>query len=111
MENETDEHTRRIVVGKDCYAKYCSRCHFMIKSEWSPKQGFRYGWIDVVCCVNGGKWIDDGQPICPSGVVWQQRLGTVLEFDPEKLYDTTALKRMYKDYDVERKIEGKGYFD
>jgi len=111
MENETDEHTRRIVVGKDCYAKYCSRCPYMIKSEWSPKQGFRYGWVDVVCCMNGGKWLDDGQPVCPNGVGWEQRLGTVFEFDFTKWYDSTLLKKMYEhSYSVELMLAKRDYY-
>lgn len=94
--SEQDPNMRKIVVGKNCYSKYCVKCPFMVKGEWSPKEGFKYGWIDVYCCVNGGYWIDDGQRICPDGVGYDARLGTSFEFDPKEWYSLRGLEEMYK---------------
>jgi hypothetical protein len=84
------------VVGKECYPKYCIKCPFLVKAEWSPKEGFKHGWLDIYCCANGGKWVDDGQPICPHGVGYGLRLGTAFEFDPKGWYPLHELEEMYK---------------
>lgn len=84
MQKAEDQNVRKIVVGKDCYSKYCVKCSYCIKAEWSPKEGFKYGWIDVYCCMNSGKC--NPQSMCPNGIGWDICLGEAFEFDPEKIW-------------------------
>lgn len=74
------------MVGKDCYVKYCGNCLYCVKAYWEPKQGFKYGWMGIECCANGGKYIDSGQPICPNGIGWDVCLGEAEDFDPEMIW-------------------------
>lgn len=82
-----DQNIRKIVVGKGCYSKYCAKCPYCIKAYWEEKEGFKYGWIGVECCVDGGK--SDGEVICPNGVAWSICLGESSSFDPKDLWVET----------------------
>lgn len=80
-----DPSTRKIVVGKDCYLKYCVECPFKIDAFWEKKEGFKYGWMGIICCANGG--VSSQQPMCPFGVGWDIALGRCAEFDPDNAYE------------------------
>jgi hypothetical protein len=84
MQKTEDQNIRKIVVGKGCYSKYCSKCPYCVKSYWEENEGFKHGWIGVECCVNGGK--SDGEVICPNGITWFICLGESQSFDPEMIW-------------------------
>jgi hypothetical protein len=77
---------RKIVVGKDCYLKYCAECPYKVDAFWEKKEGFKYGWMGILCCMNGGNDINAGQPVCPNGVGWDIKLGKGIDFDPTMLW-------------------------
>ena len=80
----SDPNTRIITVGKDCYAKYCANCPYKMNAGWSEKQGYKYGWIEVTCCVDSGKSFKS--PTCPNGIGYETRLGEEQRFDPATIW-------------------------
>ena len=92
---------RKIVVGKDCYSKYCANCPFRIDAFWEEKEGFKYGWMGIICCKYP----------CEKGVGWGIELGRKMDFNPTQWYDSEALKRIYKDTWCNETIERKEYYD
>jgi hypothetical protein len=84
--NLENSEVRKIVVGKDCYLKYCAECPYKIDAFWEKKEGFKYGWMGIICCMSGGSDIDAGQQICQSGIGWDIKLGRGIDFDPTMLW-------------------------
>lgn len=85
----SDPNTRVIVVGKDCYAKYYSQCPFKVDAGWAKKEGYKYGWIEVMCCVDSGKSFKSS--ICPNGIGYETRLGEEHHFDPKMMWKPQPL--------------------
>lgn len=77
-----DSNVRIIIVHKDCYSKYCSKCSYCVKAEWSKNEGFKYHVLDVQCCMEGGK--KGVMPVCPNGVAWHVCLGETQTFNPNE---------------------------
>ena len=80
MSNNVDTSVRVIVVHRDCYSKYCAKCPFCVKAEWSKNEGFKYHVLDVYCCMECGK--KGVAPMCPEGIGYGTCLGEVETFDP-----------------------------
>lgn len=78
----SDQNIRKLCIPKLTYSKYCSKCDYCIKAEWSPNEGVKYEMLNVYCCVNGGKFIDKGK-ICLNGIEYEVPLGTEQTFNPE----------------------------
>jgi len=79
-----DQNVRRLTVHKLTYSKYCSKCGYCVKAEWSKNQGVKWGQLTVYCCANGGLYTDQEQPICPNGIGWTVKLGQEEpEFNPD----------------------------
>jgi len=76
----SDLNIRKLIIPKFTYSKYCSKCKFCVKAEWSRNEGVKYGMLNVYCCVNGGSF---PKPICPHGIAWWTPLGTEQTFNPE----------------------------
>ena len=74
-----DLSVRKIVVGSDCYSKYCVDCPYKVDAFWEKKEGFKYGWMGIICCKYP----------CSNGVGWGIELGRGLDFNPENVWKPT----------------------
>lgn len=107
----SDPNIRKLSIPKLIYSKYCSKCKFCVKAEWSPNEGVKYGMLIVYCCANGGKFCDGKQVICPHGVAYCIPLGTEETFNPddwrpERLNKTETFiytEEVEKDEELEQK--------
>ena len=77
-----DVNIRIIIITKECYTKYCSKCPYRVKSGWCKNEGFKYEVLDVYCCMEGGK--KGIAPMCPNGINWNVCLGETQMFNPNE---------------------------
>jgi len=97
--SECDSNVRIICIGKNDYSKYCAnKCPFLIKAQWSPKEGVKYHVIEVTCCAEGGHAHDPDikryETVCPKGLSWDHIKGEKFEFDPDMLLKKEDLLKL-----------------
>lgn len=96
-----DLSVRKIVIGKDCYSKYCIDCPYKVDAFWEKKEGFKYGWMGIICC----------KCQCPNGIGYGIKLGRSIDFDPEKMWQPYEILGHIDGYEDTKVPEKKWWSD